>query len=288
MDIKLLRSFTVVARLEHIGQAAERLNISSSPLSRQIQMLEDELGVTLFHREKKRLHLTTEGEKFLDEVGPFLQHYDRLKDHARHLGQANAGRIDIGYVEAAIHSRLLPDALAKLALPPEIDIKLHSMRSKQQLEQLQARLIDVAFLYTLPPSSDAPFCQKIVLTEPVLLAMPKALALPAPTPAQLEQYPWIAEQENLNPAARAQLLRACQEKGFTPRISLEVSGPLAALSCVEAGLGFTFIQQSLARIASENVALVALPWLPLEIALHLVWRKNETKPLVRRLLAAFD
>lgn len=203
MDIKLLRSFTVVARLEHIGQAAERLNISSSPLSRQIQMLEDELGVTLFHREKKRLHLTTEGEKFLDEVGPFLQHYDRLKDHARHLGQANAGRIDIGYVEAAIHSRLLPDALAKLALPPEIDIKLHSMRSKQQLEQLQARLIDVAFLYTLPPSSDAQFCQKIVLTEPVLLAMPKALALPAPTPAQLEQYPWIAEQENLNPAARA-------------------------------------------------------------------------------------
>ncbi len=52
MDIKLLRSFAVVARLEHIGQAAERLNISSSPLSRQIQLLEDELGVVLFHREK--------------------------------------------------------------------------------------------------------------------------------------------------------------------------------------------------------------------------------------------
>ncbi|SCB94121.1 DNA-binding transcriptional regulator, LysR family [Kosakonia oryzendophytica] len=286
MDIKLLRSFAVVAQLEHIGQAAERLNISSSPLSRQIQLLEDELGVVLFHREKKRLHLTTEGEKFLDEVGPFLQHYDRLKEHGKHLGRANTGRIDIGYVEAAIHSHLLPDTLAALDLSPDIDIRLHAMRSKQQLEQLQDRVIDIAFLHT-PPAADAPFCQKKIFSEPVMLAMPKAKALRDPTPDGLHNHPWIAEQESLNPAARRRLLEACQKKGFTPRISLEVCGPLAALSCVEAGLGFTFIQQSLASIASDNVTVVTLPWLPLDVTLHMVWRKEETKPLVQRFLAAF-
>ena len=52
VDIKLLRSFATVALFEHVGQAAERLHISQSPLSRQIQQLESELGITLFHRDK--------------------------------------------------------------------------------------------------------------------------------------------------------------------------------------------------------------------------------------------
>lgn len=50
MDIKILRAFATVAALEHIGQAAEQLHISPSPLSRQIQQLESELGMVLFHR----------------------------------------------------------------------------------------------------------------------------------------------------------------------------------------------------------------------------------------------
>lgn len=91
MDIKLLRSFATVALLEHVGQAAEKLHISASPLSRQIQQLESELGVTLFHREKKRLRLTEAGRKFLDEVTPFLQHHARLTDYGRSLTQTARG-----------------------------------------------------------------------------------------------------------------------------------------------------------------------------------------------------
>ncbi len=148
---------------------------------------------------------------------PFLQHYDRLKEHGKHLGLAHSGRIDIGYVEAAIHSRLLPDTLAALDLSPDIDIRLHAMRSKQQLEQLQDRVIDIAFLHAARRRR-AVLSEKI-FSEPVMLAMPKAKALRDPTPAGLHNHPWIAEQESLNPAARRRLLEACQKRGFTPRIS---------------------------------------------------------------------
>lgn len=284
VDIKLLRSFATVALFEHVGQAAERLHISQSPLSRQIQQLESELGITLFHRDKKRLRLTEEGRKFLNEVTPFLQHHDRLKDYGRHLSHDYAGRLDIGYVEAALHSRLLPEAIARLGIGHEADIRLHAMRSKQQIEHLRERAIDLALLHT-PPDANGMFRQEKVLTEPVILAMPRERMLLAPGPDDLNGQPWIADQENLNPTARARLLAACQKGGFRPNICLEVSGPLAALACVEAGLGFTFIQKSLARIVPDNVALVSLPWLPLEITLFAVWRKEETRPLTKRFLA---
>lgn len=283
MDIKILRAFATVAALEHIGQAAERLHISPSPLSRQIQQLESELGMVLFHREKKRLRLTDEGKRFLTEVTPFLQHHERLKEYAQHLQQGDVGRLDIGYVEAAIHSRLLPAALARLAPGAGIDVRLHALRSAQQIARLEAGAIDIAIVHTLP-HDDADFLHKKIATEPVLLAMPASSALTAPVAADLHGRAWIADQENLNPAARARLLAACQRAGFQPDIRFEVNGPLAALACVEAGLGFTLIQHSLARIVPDNVVLMPLPDLALEIVLYAVWRRQDTRPLTARFL----
>ncbi|KOC88803.1 LysR family transcriptional regulator [Winslowiella iniecta] len=285
VDIRILRSFSVVGELEHIGQAAEKLHISQSPLSRQIQLLENELGVELFHREKKRLRLTSEGKHFLSEVQAFLKHHDRLKDRGKNLGKGLAGRLDIGYVEAAIHSRLLPDTLARLGCTSDVDIRLYGFRSKQQIECLRDRTLDLALLHT-PPATSEEFEQRKVFSEPIVLAMPKNMTLSAPQPEDLDHQPWIADQEGLNPAARARLLNACAASGFTPNIRLEVSGPLAALSCVEAGLGFTFVQKSLARISSANVSIVELPWFPLEVSIHAVWKRNDTKPLIQRILSA--
>lgn len=287
MDIKLLRSFATVALLEHVGQAAEKLHISASPLSRQIQQLESELGVTLFHREKKRLRLTEAGRKFLDEVTPFLQHHARLVDYGRTLTQADIGRLDIGYVEAAIHSRILPEAIARIDQMRGIAIHLHAMRSRQQRELLEEKALDVALLHT-PPEKGNLFSQKQVLTEPILLAMPKAQAIAAPTPADLQKQRWIADHAQLNPAARARLLEACEQAGFQPDITFEVSGPMAALACVEAGLGFTFIQQSLASRVADTVSLVMLPWLPLDITLYAVWRKDDNRPLIQDLICALE
>ena len=287
MDIKLLRSFATVAMLEHVGQAAEKLHISASPLSRQIQQIESELGITLFHREKKRLRLTEAGRKFLDEVTPFLQHHARLTDYGRSLTQAARGRLDIGYVEAAIHSRILPDAIARIDQHSDTAIHLHAMRSQQQRELLEERALDVALLHTPPEKGDW-FLEEKVLKEPILLAMPKAQAIAVPTPADLQKQRWIADHAHLNLAARARLLAACEQAGFQPDITFEVNGPLAALACVEAGLGFTFIQQSLASRVADNVSLVMLPWLPLEITLYAVWRKADKRPLIRVLICALQ
>ena len=68
LDLRQLRYFIAVAEQENVGRAAELLHISQSPLSRQIRQLEDQLGVLLFERVKKRVRLTQEGRDLLGEA----------------------------------------------------------------------------------------------------------------------------------------------------------------------------------------------------------------------------
>ena len=77
-ELRLLRYFVAVAETEHVGRAAERLHISQSPLSRQIRQLEDQLGLVLFDRERRRFRTTKTGRWFLEEARDLLSHADRL------------------------------------------------------------------------------------------------------------------------------------------------------------------------------------------------------------------
>ena len=63
MDIRVLRYFVVTAQEANMTRAAEKLNMSQPPLSNQIKALEEELGVELFIRGKRRLRITEEGQQ---------------------------------------------------------------------------------------------------------------------------------------------------------------------------------------------------------------------------------
>src|SRR5271165_174270 len=127
IELRLLRYLVAVAETEHVGRAAERLHISQSPLSRQIRQLEDQLGLVLFDRERRRYRITETGRWFLEEARDLLSHADRLAREADRYSRGEIGRISIGFVKSAMWSSVLPWALRRFqAVRTGVNIELHT------------------------------------------------------------------------------------------------------------------------------------------------------------------
>lgn len=289
LDLRQLRQFVAVAEAEHVGRAAERLNMSQSPLSRQIQQLEASLGLSLFERVRKRVRLTREGRAFLAEARALLAQAERMEARARHVGRGEAGTLAVGYVAGAAHARLLPAALRRLQAPrPALRIELKAQRSGAQREALRRHEIDCGVLYNPPAADDPDLASRHLLDEALLLAVPADHPLataPAVGPADLAGLAWIGPPRGVNPDADARLLGACAACGFAPDHRIEANDPTTSLSLVAVGLGIALAQASLRSVTPPGVALREIPWFPLSVRLHAAWRRDDPRPLVGELVA---
>ena len=100
-DLRLLRSFVVVAEERHFGRAAERLGIAQPPLSQQIHKLETQLGFRLIDRATRPVTLTNAGTALLAEAQLALAHAERAITAARHAAQGRLGHLNIGAMQSA-------------------------------------------------------------------------------------------------------------------------------------------------------------------------------------------
>ena len=291
MELQQLRYFVAVAETEHVGRAAERLHISQSPLSRQIRQLEEQLGLQLFERVKQRVRLTPAGRDFLAEARDLLAQAERVEERARQVGKGEACSLAIGYCEGVIHNGTLPAALRRFrAAHPRTRLRLAAMRSGEQAEALDRGLIDLAFVYNLPPSTGA-FASRLLAREPFVLAVAddhRLAAQPTVAPSDLDGAPWIALPKTINPAARERFLGACAQAGFAPDIQFEVAHVSTTLGLVSAGLGVAIMQASMRRMTPPGVVFKPIDWLPLSVEIHLVWRAHAHSAGVRYFMEALD
>src|SRR3954447_5386034 len=96
-----LRYFIAVAERLHFSRAAQALHISQPPLSRAIRGLEERLGVKLFARTRRRVELTPEGARLLEETRRTLSHLERTALELRAMAAGESGRLRLGFVSLA-------------------------------------------------------------------------------------------------------------------------------------------------------------------------------------------
>ncbi|KVE28886.1 hypothetical protein WS67_09350 [Burkholderia singularis] len=288
IDLRQLRAFIAVAETEHVGRAAERLHISQSPLSRQIIRLEEQLGLALFERVRQRVRLTKEGQIFLEEARSLLKQAERLETHAQRLARGETGTLSIGYVEASMRLNLLPQALQSFcATYPDVPVTLHALRSAKQIDAIRKRTLDIGLVYSPPSPADTDLASLLVASDSIVLAIPDDHPLGRVkriTARHLDGQRWIAMPRALNPAARERFVAACSACGFMPDIRLEAVEPTAMLRLVGAGLGVGLVQAALRTAASPGILFKTLPWFPLTVDVHVVWRRWDCSPLLARFL----
>jgi DNA-binding transcriptional LysR family regulator len=279
LDLRQLRYFVAAAETQNVGQAAERLGISQSPLSRQIKHLEARLGLALFRREKQRVFLTSDGQQFLVEARELLAHARTIEQRANRVATGHKGSLIIGAVAGAISSQLLPAHVQRFRKRfPNVTLEVRIMRSAAQLLALKESSIDIGYLHSPSAKNDPIVVSHLLSEEPVVLAMPKThpanRTRRAVSAELLDQQPFISLPPNSNPAWHRDFMHACETVGFTPDIRYEVADVSVALGLVRAGLGLAFVQASLAQTPLPGVSFRRIPWTLPPVRIYCAMRRS--------------
>ncbi|MDR0204746.1 MAG: LysR family transcriptional regulator [Delftia acidovorans] len=283
-QLSQLRCFVAVATELHFGRAAALLHMTQPPLTRQIQLLEHEVGVQLLDRSGGAVRLTPAGRIFLREAEDILRRSQAATLAARRAMQADAGSVTLGYIAAA-GLAVLPQLLARIRDHlPEVHVVLREMQTFDQLDALAGDRIDLAVVRPFAPRSFADSAP--LWHEPLLLAVPAGHSLAAQDDVALQALQGQRFIEYCPSETRylyeliAGRLRA---EGVAPDTVLTVSHTHSILSLVDAGWGVALVPRSSMRLGFAQVVHRPLrDPAGLHAELHLAWRREGRQPVAAR------
>lgn len=259
MELRHLRYFVAVAEEKNFTRAAQRLNIAQPPLSRQIQQLEETLGVQLLERNSRPLKLTETGKFFYSHASQLLAQTSELESMTRRVGNIERS-LSVGFVGSTLYG-LLPKIIRRFRDEnPTVELSLHEMSTMDQLRALKDGRIDVGFGRIRNEDANI---RRVVLREEKLIA-----ALPLGHPLSMAK-PVIALRDLLNetliifpkaprPSYADQVLAAFDERGLKPRRIYEVRELQIALGLVAAGEGVSVVPSSVYGLKRDDVSYMEL------------------------------
>src|SRR5437773_826859 len=150
MELRHLRYFLAVGEALNFTKAAAQLRVAQPALSRQVQDLEDEIGVDLMKRSPRGVTLTAEGKLFLDEVRELLKRADESVEKVRALARGEYGELHVGYAPSPT-VEILPPALAAFQKAvPRVKVLLHDLSSDELIAGLQNATLELAVMVYQP------------------------------------------------------------------------------------------------------------------------------------------
>lgn len=254
MEIKHLRSFITLAEELHFGRAAQRLSIVQPALSMQIKMLEEELGVRLFERNRHSVTLTEVGAIFLPEARATLYQSAHAADVARACGRGEIGRVRLGFVSSVLPV-LLPSLIRALHTRfPLIELELKDMPGPDQAAALKNGQLDFGLMRL--PAVIPGIHTREVLQENFIVALPgdhPLAACDSVHPTALAQVPLFILARRYAPGFHDELMQALTRQGAQLENTSELGEFTTMLALVSAGLGVGLLPANAGRALPANV-----------------------------------
>jgi DNA-binding transcriptional LysR family regulator len=273
-----------VAEQLHFRRAAESIHLSEPALSVQIRALEEQIGVQLFIRDRRRTVLTPAGQVFLEEAREIAGWTERAISRARRAALGQIGTLRVGFVSSAAALLIPPIVMRFRELYPEVELDLRNVLTADQLLQLGDRRIDVGLL-RLPVPPQEQIQTTVLHSEAFVLLLPSSHPLARKRPLRLEQLReanFVMYARKKAPGFHDLILGILNAAGFSPHVAQEASEMPTLISLVAAGLGVAIAPSSVQLFHQHpGVVVRKLPkGLPhSEIALAL--RKDDPSPTAK-------
>ena len=293
MDLRHLRYFVVVAEEGNITRAAERLHIAQPPLSRQIQQLEEELGVPLLVRGSRPLTLTEAGQFFYAHARQLLSQTRELEAMTRRIGTIER-KLSIGFVGSTLYG-MLPKVIRRFRSEQNTtELTLHEMTSMEQIRALKEGKIDVGFGRI---RHEDPNVRRIVLREERLVAaLPSGHALADGKPVlsllDIVDETLIVFPKAPRPSFADQVLASFHDRGLEPKKIYEARELQVAIGLVAAGEGVAIVPSSVQGLKREDVCYRELEdrnmVSPIILSTRLLDESREIKLLIEMIIRIYE
>jgi DNA-binding transcriptional LysR family regulator len=279
MEFHQLRYFVAAAETGSMSRAAEREHVTQPALSRQVALLERQLGVLLFERRKQRIHLTEAGSFFLPRARQMLCDAATSEQQLRErYGQAKR-TLRLGFVGMFLDDLVAPMLRELKKRNRGLKIALFDLSPRAQLERLAEHELDVALLANLEASHRRQFAVRPLSKHRFAAALPETHVFAAAKSLQLAALrgdDWVSLDDAAFPGRRDFLLAACARAGFEPRILSEVGSVSLMIGAVAAGDGVALVPQHSAKLPHDGCVFVRLqPPVP-TVELMAVSQRGET------------
>ena len=238
IELRHLRYFIAVAEELSFRCAAERIHIDQTPLSRTIRDLEDQLGVQLFVRAPRKLHLTPAGLQLLRDARKVFIRIERAYRAVRATDTRIRAPLRIGVADGIAQPKLSQCLISWCGVAPEIPLEVTEMRASELADALRREELDAGFSFGLP--DDETIAQQAAWTYSVMALLPTGheLALQPQLPiVEVLAFPLLSYHADRQLGLRRQVRAIVLRHTTTPTIAGEASTQAGYVTRVAAAMG---------------------------------------------------
>ena len=278
-ELSQIRCFVAVAEELHFSRAAERLNMTQPPLSRQIRLLEHQVGVPLLERSSRSVRLTAAGKSFFPEAVRILRIAEEAVFAARRVARGEQGNLAIGFTSASGYS-LLPEVVRRLRERlPGVTLALKELVSTAQVEALNAGELDLGLMR--PHSMNSELDSVLIATEDLMLAIPEAEAdrWPLePTLQSLHGKPFVMYSPYEARPFYLMLTERFARAGVVPDVIEHIGQVHTMLALVRSGIGAALIAQGATRLHFDGIVMRRMATEPVDMIC--AFRRDNDNPVL--------
>jgi DNA-binding transcriptional LysR family regulator len=257
-DLRVLRSFVVIAEEGSMSRAAARLHIAQQSLSAQVRGLEARIGAAVLHRSSRGVTLTAVGQVLLREALPLLGSAQRAMDTVTRSARGEALQLRVGIL-STLANEVMPPVVSLLATRhPTIDLHVADLPIAELVAAVRAGDLDAAI--SRPPLVDD-LDSDVLGAEGVVIALPEGHRLARRRRLRLTDLAdeeWVMTPRASWPPWHRRYDADFAAAGYRPRVVRRSTSPQGLLALVAAGVGITRLSTSARSLRSGGVRFVPL------------------------------
>jgi DNA-binding transcriptional LysR family regulator len=255
MELRQIRSFLSIAETLHFGRTAELIHLSQPALSLQIRALEEEVGVRLFERNRRKTTLTAAGFAFRDDAAAALSQLGQAIRRARLAASGKLGLLRIGFVSSA-GSEIVPNIVRQFKESnPDVEFSLRNILTAEQVEMLETGSLDIGFL-RLPIGQHSALDVVTVHRERLVLVVPSSHKLAKRKRVRLREVSgqnFVMYERTYAPGFHDLIFGMLRDARIVPNVSQTAAEISTLISLVAAHMGIAILPASAVKHSVASV-----------------------------------